>query len=89
MSPFAIVIHLHIFKNLSFGFIPGPEPVPVNQFHFKRVKEALSNGIVPAIAFPAHAAKKFVLTQDCLEIMTGVLTAAVRMADQPLPGIAP
>jgi len=36
---------------------------PVNQFHFKRVEETPGDGIVPAIAFPAHAANKLVLSQ--------------------------
>ena len=70
MGPFAIVIHLHIFKDLSFGFIPRPEPVAVNQFNLERVKKTLSNGIVPTIAFPAHAANKFILAQDGITPLT-------------------
>jgi len=29
MSPSAIIIHLHIFKDLSLRFIPGPKLIPV------------------------------------------------------------
>ena len=63
MSPFAIIIHLHVFKNSSFRFFPSPELVSVNQFDLERVKEALSDGVVPAIALPAHASDELVLGQ--------------------------
>ena len=46
MSPPAIVIHFHILKDSSFGFIPSSELIPVNQLALERVKKAFCNGIV-------------------------------------------
>jgi len=47
MSPLAIVIHFNVFENSSFCFVPSPELIPMNQFNLERVKEALSDGIIP------------------------------------------
>ena len=69
MSPSAIVIHSHILKDPSFGFIPGSELIPVNQLDLERVKKAFCNGIVPAIA---------------LKVIAGILAAPVRMTDKTL-----
>ena len=89
MCPSSIVIHLHIFKDLSFCFLARQEPAPVSQLHFERVEKTLSNGIVPTIAFPAHTADKLVIAQDLLEIIPGILAAPVRMTNQTLLRISP
>ena len=84
MSPSAIVIHSHILKDPSFGFIPGSELIPVDQLDLERVKKAFCNGIVPAIALPAHTPDKLVLRQDRFKVIAGILAAPVRMTDKTL-----
>src|SRR3989338_181343 len=89
MSSFAIVIHFHILKDLSFCLVPSSEFVPVNQLDLERMKKALRHGIVPTITLAAHTTEKLFLCQYRLEIMTGILTAPVRMAYKPLGRITP
>ena len=79
MSPSAIVIHFHVFKNPSFRFIPSPELIPVDQFDLERVEKTLCDGIIPAIALPAHTSQKFVLRQYRLKVIAGILAATVGM----------
>ena len=88
MSPSAIVIHLHVFKDLSFCFIPGLEPIPVYEFNLERVEKALRDGVIPAVAFFAHATDELVLGQYRLKIISSVLTAAVSVADKSLQRVA-
>jgi len=89
MSPSAIVIHFHILKDLPSRFIPGPELMPVDQLDLERVEKTLRNGIIPAITLPAHAPDELVLSQDRLEVIAGILTTPIRMADKALRRVAP
>ena len=89
MSPSAIVVRLHVFKDLSFCFVPGLELIPMNQFYFKRVKEALGDGVIPAVALSAHAADELVLGQYGLKVIPGILAAAVGVANKPPGRVAP
>ena len=77
MSPFAIVIHHNIFKDHSLGLLAGGEPYPIDKFNLDRVKKTLRDGIIPAIAFSAHAPNKLIASQYRLKIITGILTAAI------------
>lgn len=64
MSPFAIIIHLDVFKDFYFGFVPGLELHPVDQFDFERVYKTLSDSVVPTIALLAHAPDELILRQQ-------------------------
>jgi len=89
MSSPAIVIQLDVFKDLSFGFFTRLEPVSMNQLDLERVKEALSDGVVPAVPLATHAADEFILGQDGFEIIPGKLTASVRMTNQTFVRASP
>ena len=70
-------------------FIPGLELIPVYEFNLKRVKEALRDGIIPAVALTTHASDELVLGQDSFELIPSVLTAAIGVIDKPLRGTTP
>jgi hypothetical protein len=80
MSPLAIIIHLDVFKDSSFRFIPCPKLVPMNQFNLERVEETLRHGIIPAVALFTHTAGNLILGQQRLKVVTGILAAPVGMA---------
>ena len=89
MRSFPVIIRLDIFKDLTLCFISGFKPIPVDFFYFQRVQETLGNGIVPAIAFSAHARRDPVLFKQRLIIAAGILAAAVRVMDQACSRIPP
>lgn len=84
MSPFAIVIYFRVLENSSFRLITGFSLHPVDQFDFKRMEKTFNDGIVPTIALFTHTSNEFILGQERLKIITGILTATVRIADQTL-----
>src|SRR5262245_65774697 len=88
MSPLSIVEELEILEQFSARRGACCPSGVVNEFDLERGKEALGDGVVPAIAPAAHAADDPVLRQDPLVVGTGVLTATIRMMQQAL-GRAP
>lgn len=79
MSPFAIVIHFHAFKSFYFCFFPSLELHSLDQLDFEPIEKTFSNGIVPTIAFLAHAANELVLNQYRLEIIAGIRASPARV----------
>ena len=77
MCSFAVIVHLHVFKDLLLCFFSCFEPAPINLLDFKRVQEAFTDGIVPAVVFAAHARYYQVLLKQLLVITACVLTAPV------------
>ena len=55
----------------------------INQFRFDDTEKRFGNGIVPTVAFPAHALNEFVFFQFLPEIVAGILNPTVRMDNQP------
>jgi len=53
------------------------------------MNKALSDGVIPTVAFFAHAADKLVISQYRLKVIAGILTAAIRMQDKPFSRITP
>ena len=47
------------------------------------IEPAFSRGIIPTIPLAAHRADHAVLFQPVLEVKTGILTAPIRVMDQP------
>jgi hypothetical protein len=60
----------------------------VNQFDFKGVEKALSDGIIPAVTLPAHAGLDAMVVQKRSVTVRGVLTASITMRDQTLGGFS-
>ena len=51
-------------------------------------EEALHHGVVPAVAFAAHAADQAMARQQCLVQRAGVLAAPIRMNNQARRGLS-
>src|SRR5438034_7791008 len=82
MSSPPIVEGLEVIEELTARRGPrGPGRV-VDELDLQRGEEALGDGVVPAVAPPAHAADDPVLRQHPLVVAAGVLTAAIRMMQQ-------
>ena len=84
MGPLAIIIHHNIFKDHSRRLVTRGEAHTMNELYLDRVKETLSDGIVPAITFSAHATDKFIPSQYRLKIIAGILATTVGMKNQSL-----
>lgn len=52
-----IIKHFEIFKDLLLGLVSCEVLSMMNEFPFQGAKEALDAGVVPAIAFAAHASR--------------------------------
>src|SRR2546422_416104 len=88
MSSPPIVEGLEVIEELTARRGPrGPGRV-VDELDLQRGEEALGDGVVPAVAPPAHAADDPVLRQPPLVVAAGVLTAAIRMMQQAPRGAA-
>ena len=84
MPPLPVVEDLEVLEELGARRGPrGPRRV-VDQLDLQRREEALGDGVVPAVAPPAHAADDPVLRQDPLVVAAGVLAAAIRVMQQAL-----
>ncbi len=57
-----MIIHLDVFKDFYFCFIPGLKLVPMDKFNLERMNKTLCDGIVPAVAFFAPAPNELVLS---------------------------
>lgn len=78
----AVVEHFDIIDHVLFGFLPCGITTMLGLIALEASKEALGDGIVPAVAFAAHAADHAVFRQQCLIVLAGILTASIRMVDQ-------
>jgi hypothetical protein len=56
MASLPIVKHFNIVKDLAQSLLTGVIRPAMNEFHFKRVKEAFGHSIVPAILSSIHTA---------------------------------
>src|SRR5439155_8800267 len=70
------------------GAAAKPGPRGPGRVDLQRGEEALGDGVVPAVAPPAHAADDPVLRQHPLVVAAGVLTAPIRMMQQAPRGTA-
>jgi len=77
MRSFAIIVNFNIFKNSLFGFFSGAKGFSSDKFNLKRMEKTFGNGIIPAIAFSAHAADTAVLSQQAFKTIAGILDSAI------------
>ena len=56
MQSVTVIKHRYVIQNILLGFISSLVVPPMHPFLFQAAEEALHNGVVPAITFPAHAA---------------------------------
>src|SRR2546425_726454 len=77
-----VVEGLEVIEELTARRGPRAPGRVVDELDLQRGEEALSDGVVPAVAPPAHAADDPVLRQHPLVVAAGVLTAPIRMMQQ-------
>jgi len=56
MQPVRGIKHCDIIQDILLRFIPGLVISPLHALLLQAAKEAFHHGVVPTIAFPAHAA---------------------------------
>ena len=88
MFPFWIVVSLNKPKNLLFGMIDRFKRQAIDMLNFKRVKKALTHGIIITIAFAAHAANQAVRLDQPLIRPRTILAASIGMHHNAF-GISP
>ena len=82
MKPLLVVETLKISVQVASRLRASAPRTAMDQLTLERPKEALGDSVIPAIAFPTHAAHKTRSSQMLLIDTTGILTAAVRMVQQ-------
>ena len=82
--PDTVIKYPDIFKYGCFCFFPRMEMASIKPFLLELALEALHRCIVPAVAFPAHAADKAVFLCQRLILDGTILAASVRMQDTSL-----
>ena len=78
MQPLAIIKSLDVFEDRGAGLSTSDERFG-SALGFEGGKETFFHGIVIAIAAPAHADGHLMLGEQLAVIVTGILTAAIRM----------
>ena len=86
MPTLPIVEHLDVFEDLLLGFVSGGIVPMVHELPLERSKETFDARVVQAVAFAAHTGNKAIFSESVLVACRGILTAAVRMVQEPYPG---
>src|SRR2546425_11778438 len=84
MPSLPVVEPLDVVEELSARCRPRRPRRVVDELDLQRGKEALRDRVVPAIAPAAHAADDPMPGQGLAVVAAGVLTATIRMMQQPL-----
>lgn len=79
MTPYRIVEHFDVVEYVLSRLFPIFVGFSLDPFPFQQLEKAFSNGVVVAIASPAHAACKIVGLQELLPITTGVLAPLIKV----------
>src|SRR5882672_9309969 len=83
MAPDGIVEPVDIAANGLVGFLTGVEDGPPDELGFQGLKERLYHGVVVAIPLAGHRDQDAVLAELGLIVDRAILTATIRMVDQP------
>lgn len=78
-----IIKHLDVFKEAPSRLVTGLIVPIVHELAFECPEEAFDTGVVPAVAFAAHAGDEAVRLEYALIARGGILTAAVRVVHKP------
>src|SRR5258706_14138275 len=82
MKALTIVIHLQELNNHGTGMSARVKDMEIDTLDFESAKETFHDGVVVAVGLSAHANGDVVLSQEGLVVMSGILTAAIRMMQQ-------
>ena len=83
MTALPIIEHLNVLEDVLFRVFTGRVMPLVHELVLECPEEALDTGVVPAVAGAAHAGGDAVLAEQTLVARGGILTAAIRMVQEP------
>jgi hypothetical protein len=86
VSSLPIIEHLDVFEDVLRRFISCGVVPMIDQFTLERPEETFDAGVVPAVALAAHAGDETVLIEQTLVARGRLLTAAIRMVQEPRRG---
>ncbi len=89
MAALAVVKHLYVIEDRGPGLLARVESGVMDQFLFQRGKKTLHGSIVETLSFSAHGLPDPCSSQDFAIFLTCILTAAIRMIDEPGTGTLP
>jgi len=87
IAALGVVEHLDVVEDVGSGVIAGRVDLAANAFALEQLERVLGRGVVVAAAATAHAGDQVVIAQEVLPVMTGELTALVRMRRDRLFGL--
>ena len=79
-----VIPRFDILKYFKFHLFLRSKSGAINQLALEGLEETLSNSVVPAIAFPAHALHNIKVFQQINGLLASVLNAPVGMKDHSL-----
>ena len=85
MPALPIIEYLDVFEDVLGRLFAGRVAPMVHELALEGPEEALGTGVVPAVAFTAHAGDEAVRIESALVARGRILTAAVRVVHD-LPG---
>ena len=86
MAALPIIKYLNVFEDVLDRLAPRPVLPLVDELALQGPKEALHTGVIPAVPFAAHAGDEAVRIKQTLIAGSGILTAAVRVVQEPCRG---
>jgi hypothetical protein len=83
MKTLRVVVHRHIFPDISNCFLPSPIQPVTGPLPFQAAKETFYWRVVPAVTLAAHATDHPILFQQGLVGMTRILATTIGVMDLP------
>ena len=88
MPTLTIIENLNVVEHIGSGFRPSLIMPTMNPLSFEKGKETFHHRVIIAIPCPAHAACDPVVPQKILELVAGILTAAIGVMNEAWSGRA-
>ena len=79
MQSVTVIKHRYVIQDILLGFIPTLVVPPMHSFLLQAAEEALDYGIVPAVAFAAHARHHATVSEALLIFMACILASPIGM----------
>jgi hypothetical protein len=79
VPPDRVVEAVDVIEHIGPGLVPRAIELPRDLFALERREEAFHRGVVTAVAGLVHRAGNFVVGQQPLELLSGILAALVRV----------
>ncbi len=86
MAALPIIKHLDVFEDVLLRFVSCGVVSMIDQLTLPCPKETFDAGVVPAVAFAAHAGTEAIGGKDALVARGRILTPTVRMVEEPCRG---